>query len=77
MWRTCKSLAVTEQMNVPKQTEQVHFVELSKLNRFNYNKERDECRNVFQKLIDNYGVDTPLAYLTPYTLDRVKNHSYF
>lgn len=72
MWRTCKSQVVMEQMDVPKQTEQVHFVELSNLNRFNYNKERDECRDDFRRLISNYGVNTPLTNLSPYTLDRVK-----
>lgn len=78
MWRTCKSQTVMDQMSVPKQTEQVHFVELSNLNRFHYNKECEKSREAeleaFHIFISRNSVHTPLANISPYELDRVRNH---
>lgn len=71
MWRTCKSENIMNEMNVPKQVQQVHYVELDDLNRYHYNKERDCCRQTFNRLISSYRLDTPLMNLSPCTLEQV------
>lgn len=72
MRRTCKSESIMNEMSVPRQVEQVHYVHLSGLNRYHYNQERDNCRQMFNQLISSQHLDTPLSNFSPQSLERVR-----
>lgn len=72
MRRTCKSESIMNEMGVPKQVQQVHYVELNCLNRFQYNQERENCQRQFNRLISSFDLNTPLTSLSPYALERVR-----
>lgn len=76
MRRTCKSESIMNEMSVPKQVQEVHYVELSGLNRFHYNQERDKCQQAFNKLISSYNLNTPLTSLSPNHLEYVSDTFY-
>lgn len=48
MWRTCKS-GVLEQINIPPQTEQISYVQMSDVETFFYQSENFECSEAFKK----------------------------
>lgn len=71
MRRTCKTDSIMTEMDVPKQQQVVHFIEISSLNRHHYNQERLQCSQTFNKLISAFHVDTPLTTLSPNVLEQV------
>lgn len=73
MRRTCKSESIMNEMDVPKQVQEVHYVEISGLNRFHYSQERDKCREAFNKLISSHNLNAPLTSLSPHHLECVSD----
>lgn len=49
MWRTCKTPEVLSQIQIPAQTELVHYVTMSDLETFFYIRQHQECLETFVK----------------------------
>lgn len=73
MWRTCKTENIMNEMDVPKQKQEVIYVELNSLNRYHYNQERDKCHRTFSRLISSVDLNTALTNLSSNTLEQVRN----
>ncbi|KAG4074367.1 hypothetical protein HA402_008776 [Bradysia odoriphaga] len=71
MRRTCKTDSIMAEMDVPKQRQEVHLIEISSLNRHHYNEERLKCSKALKKLISAYHINTRLTSLTPYALEQL------
>ena len=50
MWRTCKSKVLTE-LNIPEQTELVHHIDLSNLEKLYYSEQHAECEGKFLEAV--------------------------
>lgn len=72
MRRTAKSDSILIEMGIPEQIQKVHYIELNCLNRFQYNQEREKCRNDFNRLIRSFRLETPLTSLSPHALQLVR-----
>ncbi|XP_037029986.1 E3 ubiquitin-protein ligase SHPRH-like [Bradysia coprophila] len=71
MRRTCKTDSIMAEMDVPKQRQEVHMIEISSLDRHHYNEERLKCSKELNKLIKAYHVSTRLTTLSPYALEQL------
>lgn len=71
MWRTCKSKEIMEQVNIPEQTELVHYIDMSDLELFHYTKEHERCSADFFKNSIKIGAQQKLATLNPHLLSLV------
>lgn len=71
MWRTCKSKEIMEQVNIPEQTELVHFVDMTDLELFYYTKEHEKCSQDFYAKSVKIGAQQKLAHLNPHMLKLV------
>lgn len=72
MWRTCKSKAIMEQINIPEQTELVHFMKMSDLEHFYYNCEHKKCWDDFYDKTRQVGINRRLTTLNPHILKIVR-----
>lgn len=71
MWRTCKSKEIMDQVNIPEQTELVHYVQMTDLENFYYNKEHTRCSGDFRLNSLKIGAQQKLATLNPHMLNVV------
>lgn len=71
MWRTCKSKEIMDQVNIPEQTELIHYVNMTDLEHFYYNREHAKCSKDFHANSIKIGAKQKLATLNPHMLNLV------
>lgn len=71
MWRTCKSKEIMDQVNIPEQTELVHYIHMTDLETFYYNKEHARCSRDFHLNSMKIGAKQKLSTLNPHMLNLV------
>lgn len=71
MWRTCKSKEIMDQVNIPEQTELIHYVDMTDLELFYYRKEHERCSKDFYRNSIKIGAKQKLAQLNPHMLKLV------
>lgn len=71
MWRTCKSKAIMSQINIPEQSELVHFIKLSDIEYFHYNAEHAKCWDAFYNNACKYDTTSRLAGFNPHVFKIV------
>ncbi|XP_058460410.1 E3 ubiquitin-protein ligase SHPRH [Malaya genurostris] len=68
MWRTCKS-AVLDQLNIPPQTEVVHFITMSDLQKFFYRMEHAKCAAAFHEKAEKLGSGVCVSHMNIQTFN--------
>lgn len=71
MWRTCKSKEIMDQVNIPEQTECIHYVNMTDLEQFHYKREHARCSTDFHRNSIKIGAKQKLATLNPHMLNLV------
>lgn len=66
MWRTCKSKAILNQINIPEQSEVVHFIQMSDVENLYYNIEHRKCWDAFCDHAKKFDTNSRLAGLNPH-----------
>ncbi|KAL1506154.1 hypothetical protein ABEB36_005568 [Hypothenemus hampei] len=62
LWRTSKQ-SVIDQINIPQQTHEVHFIEFSAIEKFFYNREHELCCKRFLQIVTKFEPNMPLEKL--------------
>lgn len=73
MWRTCKSKDIMDQIDIPKQTEVVHFIQMTDLEGYHYKTVHQQCWDEFRIRSEKYGANRQLATLDSASLNIVSN----
>lgn len=76
MWRTCKTQDILDEIDIPKQTEIVHFITPSDLELYFYNEQFVSCFQAFQEKADMLAAQQQrLSDLNPHVLKLVRQTS--
>uniref|UniRef100_A0A182R7E4 E3 ubiquitin-protein ligase SHPRH n=1 Tax=Anopheles funestus TaxID=62324 RepID=A0A182R7E4_ANOFN len=68
MWRTCKH-AVLDQLNIPPQTERIHYIWMSDLQTYFYRSEHVQCAQAFREKARKIGPSLRMAQMSIQTLN--------
>lgn len=71
MWRTCKSKFILDQINIPEQTELIHYIQMTDLEDYYYNKEHSECLAALVNATQKVGKKMKLSTMNPHILNLV------
>ncbi|XP_044732242.1 E3 ubiquitin-protein ligase SHPRH [Chrysoperla carnea] len=70
MWRTCKK-DILNQINIPKQTEIIHWLKFSAVEEFFYKREHEMCQDSFRDRLRNCNINDKLSQLDRHTLQKL------
>lgn len=71
MWRTCKTDQILRQIKIPSQTEIMHYIESSDLEKFFYGEEHALCFGAFKEKVRRIDRNMVMSTMTPHILKLV------